>query len=108
LILRRQLGQSTGRKPHPRLWSHGGARHDDPPPGPGANDRALVTENIGDFAALANAWAADGRSHAGLLFTNPHRFNRATVAYPSNLIAALRSFLSDPPAWGPSMLWWLA
>ncbi len=69
--------------------------------------RALVTENVGDFSVLASARAVDGEPHAGLIFTNPNRFNRATLAYPGNLIAALGSFLDDPPITGDSWTWWL-
>jgi hypothetical protein len=42
-----------------------------------------------------------------LIFTNPRRFNRATLAYPGKLIAALREFLTDPPITGVSWIWWL-
>lgn len=69
--------------------------------------RALVTENIADFAKLTELWAAEGRLHAGLIFTNPKRFNRASVAYPGDVIAALRRFLEAPPIEGESWTWWL-
>lgn len=69
--------------------------------------RALVTENIVDFAKLSELWATEGRSHAGLIFTNPKRFNRASVAYPGDVIAALRVFLKAPPIEGESWTWWL-
>ncbi len=69
--------------------------------------RALVTENVGDFTVLASARAVDGEPHAGLIFTNPSRFNRATLAYPGNLIVALRRFLEDPPISGDSWIRWL-
>jgi hypothetical protein len=73
-----------------------------------ANDgRLLVTENIGDVAAIAARWAAERREHAGLIFTSPKRFNRATLAYPGNLIAALRALLQHPPDLGASAVWWL-
>jgi len=72
-----------------------------------SSGRALVTENIVDFAPLANQWATEDRPHAGLIFTNPKRFNRATLAYPGNLMAALRSFHDDPPVDGQSWIWWL-
>lgn len=69
--------------------------------------RVLITENVADFAAIATRWAAERREHAGLIFTNPKRFNRATVAYPGNLVAALRALLEHPPGLGPSAIWWL-
>ena len=70
-------------------------------------ERAVVTENVVDFMPLATHWAGEHRAHAGLIFTNPIRFNRATVAYPGNLIHALRRFLRDPPIHGDSWIWWL-
>ncbi len=70
-------------------------------------ERALVTENVADFMPLAAELAGAGRAHAGLIFTNPKRFNRATLAYPGNVIAALREFLTSPPITGTSWIWWL-
>ncbi len=70
-------------------------------------ERALVTENVQDFASITAQWATDGMAHAGVIFTNPSRFNRATVAYPGNLIAALDRFLEDPQVAGESWAWWL-
>lgn len=72
-----------------------------------ASRRALVTENVVDFVPLAAQWTGEGAVHAGLIFTNPRRFNRATTAYPGNLITALRRFLNDPPIGGQSWIWWL-
>ena len=72
-----------------------------------AAGRALVTENVGDFSVLAAARAVAGKPHAGLIFTNPARFNRATLAYPGNLIVALRTFLDNPPVSGDSWIQWL-
>lgn len=69
--------------------------------------RALVTENVADYMTLANRWAGESRTHSGLIFTNPNRFNRANLAYPGNLIKALRQFLEDPPIAGASWIWWL-
>ena len=70
-------------------------------------ERALVTENVADFMPLATQWAGAGKAHAGLVFTNPRRFNRATLAYPGNVVAALCEFLTDPPPTGRSWIWWL-
>lgn len=71
------------------------------------HERALVTENVADFMPLAAQRGGAGKAHAGLIFTNPKRFNRAAVAYPGNVIAALRAFLTDPPITGESWIWWL-
>ncbi|MDJ0952603.1 MAG: DUF5615 family PIN-like protein [Acidimicrobiia bacterium] len=69
--------------------------------------RALVTENVADFMPLAAQWASEHKTHSGLIFTNPKRFNRATLAYPGNLIASLRKFPTNPPITGESWIWWL-
>lgn len=69
--------------------------------------RSVVTENVVDFTRLSAAWAAAGKSHSGLVFTNPRRFNRATLAYPGNMIAALGDFLTEAPVAGESWTWWL-
>ncbi|MEE9414612.1 MAG: DUF5615 family PIN-like protein [Acidimicrobiales bacterium] len=72
-----------------------------------ANGQAIVTENVGDFTKLVAQRASEGRSHCGLILTNPKRFNRATLAYPGNVVAALREFLDEPPVVGESWVWWL-
>ena len=69
--------------------------------------RFLVTENVTDFLQLVAQRAAAGSAHAGLILTNPRRFNRATVAYPGNVIAALKEFLTQLPVTGDSWTWWL-
>ncbi|WP_419916198.1 DUF5615 family PIN-like protein [Candidatus Poriferisodalis sp.] len=69
--------------------------------------RALVTENVGDFSVLVQRRVAAGKSHPGVILTNPARFNRASLAYPGNLIAALAALLIDPPVDGDSWMWWL-
>lgn len=72
-----------------------------------AEERLVVTENIADFAILAKQWAVELRAHAGLVFTNPRRFNRANVAYPGDLVTALGAFPENPPASLGSGTWWL-
>jgi hypothetical protein len=69
--------------------------------------RALVTENVGDFSVLVQRRVAAGEAHPGVIFTNPVRFNRASLAYPGNLIAALTALLADPHADGDSWTRWL-
>jgi hypothetical protein len=36
--------------------------------------RVLVTDNIRDFAPLSNAWAAQGRTHPGMVFISSKSF----------------------------------
>lgn len=72
-----------------------------------AEDRVIVTENVVDFAALANLWSVERQRHAGLIFTNPKRFDRAMAAYPGDVIVALHTFLANPPDLAPSGVWWL-
>ena len=72
-----------------------------------SSGQILVTENVGDFSVLHTDWLVSDRPCPALVFTNPKRFNRASLAYPGDLIAALDIFLSDPPIRGRSWLWWL-
>lgn len=71
--------------------------------------RALVTENIADFRIIASEWAAQGRDHAGIIYTPNARFPRASVAYPRSLIRALQKLLEKPPAVteAAGWEWWL-
>ncbi len=39
-------------------------------------DRCLLTNNVSDFAVIARAWHAEGRSHAGLIYTSDHQWPR--------------------------------
>lgn len=56
-------------------------------------DRVLVTDNIKDFAPLNASWAAQGRTHHGILFissrTYPH--DRSRVGH---LVSALQQRVS--------------
>lgn len=69
--------------------------------------RAIVTENVRDFAPLAQQWAQARRDHAGLILTNPRRFARATRAYPGILIDALAALAETGWPDGPSATTWL-
>lgn len=44
---------------------------------------------------LAKQWTGEGRAHAGLIFTNPKRFDLASLRYPVTVIDGLREILSD-------------
>lgn len=69
--------------------------------------RALVTENVGDFMRLHRAWVAEGRTHAGLVFTHPKSYPRAKKGYPGDLIAALERLLEGGSPGGDSWVLWL-
>lgn len=54
--------------------------------------RALLTNNVRDFTAVARRWATDGRSHSGLVFTSDvslPRGRRTIGRYVSALDALL-------------------
>lgn len=68
--------------------------------------RAVVTENVRDFDALARRWDRP-QTHAGILLTPPSRFPRSMASYPGSLIAALAAFLTDPPVEGEGWTWYL-
>ncbi len=69
--------------------------------------RALVTENVKDFDRIVRAWSSAGEHHAGVVFTSPRRYRRATRAYPANLVAALATLLADPPTDPTDLVHWL-
>jgi hypothetical protein len=52
------------------------AVHDDEPilAAAAAEDRVLVTANVGDFVVLDARWAAEGRLHAGIVFVTASTF----------------------------------
>lgn len=66
----------------------------------------VVTENVADFSALHAQWLVYGRPHAGIVLTSPKRFNRASLAYPGVLIAALKAFAdAHPEGIGGRLVW---
>ena len=72
--------------------------------------RAVVTENVKDFAPLHRHISAAGQQHSGLIFTHPRRFPRAAPNRVRVLADALGAFLVEH---GPllddvgSFVWWL-
>lgn len=52
---------------------------------------ALVTNNVSDFTVIAQRWAAQSRSHAGLIFTSDASLprTRATIGKYVELLDAL-------------------
>lgn len=73
-----------------------------------AEQRALVTENVADFAELHRAAIVTGHRHYGLIFTSPRQFPRTTRAI-GHLVRALDAFLdanrTDDAL--ESQTWWL-
>lgn len=64
-----------------------------------AEGRALVTNDVGDFVAIAQRWAGEGRHHAGLVFTSDDSLprTRATIGRYVELLSAL---IADNPGEG--------
>ncbi len=60
-------------------------------------ERALVTNNVRDFAPLAVSWTAEGRDHYGLIFTSDRSLPRSrnTIGL---FVDALRGLLDAKPA----------
>ncbi|CAN5917631.1 hypothetical protein BH23ACT10_BH23ACT10_34690 [soil metagenome] len=59
-------------------------------------DRALLTNNVGDFSLIARRWTGEGRPHAGLIFTSDRSMprNRDTIG---RYVAALDDLLRSHP-----------
>jgi len=53
--------------------------------------RALLTNNVADFAVIARQWQSQGRSHQGLVFTSDHSMPRSrnTIGRYVELLAVL-------------------
>lgn len=70
--------------------------------------RALVTENVADFAELHRAVVNSGRRHYGLIFTSPRQFPRTARAI-GRLVRALDGLLDGNRTDDAlmSQTWWL-
>ena len=58
--------------------------------------RALLTNNVADFAIIARRWQSDGRSHFGLIFTSDSTLPRTHHA-SGRYIDALNGLLLANP-----------
>jgi Domain of unknown function (DUF5615) len=70
--------------------------------------RALLTNNVGDFAVIVDRWALEGRSHAGLVFTSDTSMPRSSDwigQYVLALDALLQSLTGEDAPTG--QVWWL-
>jgi hypothetical protein len=56
-----------------------------------AEQRTLLTNNVGDFMTIARSWAVQGRQHAGLVFTSDASLPRthATIGRYTKLLDTL-------------------
>ena len=75
-----------------------------------ADDRAVVTENVKDFAMLHQRLSASGQRHSGLVFTHPRRFPRSAQNHVRVLADALAVLLSEHGSMladVESFVWWL-
>jgi predicted nuclease of predicted toxin-antitoxin system len=59
--------------------------------------RAMLTEDVADYAALAREYARRGESHHGIVLTSAARFTRRRAGL-GRLVRALDAFLSEQPA----------
>lgn len=70
--------------------------------------RALVTENVNDFAPLAAALDAGGDSHHGLVFTSNRAFPRHGPRFIGAFVTSVGQFLDAHPTETPgSLVSWL-
>ena len=60
-----------------------------------AEERALVTEDVGDFRRIASWTADDGDAHWGLIFLTDRRFPRSDPRTLGRLVTALDNLLKS-------------
>ncbi len=75
-----------------------------------SDERAIVTENVKDFASLHKSITAAVQRHAGVVFTHSRRFPRGAGDYVPELAEALDMFLREhAAAFGEAepFIWWL-
>ncbi len=68
--------------------------------------RAIVTENVADFAELHRQSVLGGEPHAGIIFTSPRGFPRTRRGI-GRLVRALESLVMEGPPDLAGQTWWL-
>ncbi len=70
--------------------------------------RALLTNNVVDFAVIVDRWALEGRSHAGLVFTSDKSMPRSSD-WIGQYVITLDDLLQFVPGEDAStdQVWWL-
>lgn len=69
--------------------------------------RAIVTENVADFRALALEALTTGRGHCGIVFTSGRTFPRGDPRTPGRMVRALEALLEMALS-QDSLEWWLS
>lgn len=72
-----------------------------------AEQRALVTNNVADFTAIAQSWTAQGRQHAGLIFTSDTSLprTRGTIGTYLQLLDELLARHPEPDSFTDRVHW---
>ena len=60
------------------------------------NQRALVTNDVGDFTVIVRRWALEGRRHSGLVFTSDASMPRSRHTI-GQYVQALEMLLAANP-----------
>lgn len=63
-----------------------------------ADGRAIVTDNVGDFALLVAEAAGRGEQHAGVVFALGRAFDRARPGVVGAMVRALETLARSPQA----------
>jgi len=66
--------------------------------------RALLTENIADFAVIADAADERALAHYGLIFVDPAKYPRGSARTIGQLVNGLEAFLAERAADDPTSL----
>jgi hypothetical protein len=71
-----------------------------------AEGRAVLTENVADFAELHRQSVLRGEAHAGIIFTSSRRYPRTRRGI-GKLVRALDGLITDGPHDLDGQTWWL-
>ena len=66
--------------------------------------RTVVTENIPDFSAIADAYDQRGQTHHGLVLVDPSRYPRASPGTIGRMVTELDRLLGEHPEETPTSL----
>jgi len=66
--------------------------------------RAVATENIDDFSAIADSHDRNGQTHHGLILLHPRRYPRGNPRTIGRMVTALEQLLGEHPGTAPTSL----